>query len=80
MNIQISSKEPIVTAKKLLEHKRAYGHLADFKAPETVLVCYQSSTMDVSPQKSIRNLSLRKRSPTFIFQMIARSVFWEIGG
>ncbi len=31
MNIQISSKEPIVTAKKLLEHKRAYGHLAILK-------------------------------------------------
>lgn len=46
MNVQLSSKEPIVTAEKLLNHKRAYGHLGDFKAPETVLVCYQSSTME----------------------------------
>jgi uridine phosphorylase len=36
---------PIVTAEKLLNHKRAHGHIGDFKAPETVLVCYQSSTM-----------------------------------
>lgn len=43
--MQLSSKEPIVTAQKLLDHKRAYGHLGDFKAPETVLVCYQASTM-----------------------------------
>ncbi|MDE3046705.1 MAG: GrpB family protein [Verrucomicrobiota bacterium] len=42
----LNSKEPIVTAEKLLEHKRAYGHLGDFKAPETVLVCYQRSTME----------------------------------
>lgn len=41
----LNAKEPIVTAEKLLEHKRAYGHLGDFKSPETVLVFYQSSTM-----------------------------------
>lgn len=40
------SAEPIVTAEKLLEHKRVYGHLGDFKAPETVLVCYQRSTTE----------------------------------
>ena len=45
MSAHLISNEPIVTAEKLLEHKRAYGHLGDFKAPETVLVCYQSSTM-----------------------------------
>lgn len=36
----------IVTAEKLLEHKRIYGHLGNFRAPETVLVCYQRSTME----------------------------------
>lgn len=45
MSICLSAKEPIVTAEKLLEHKRASGHLKDFKAPESVLVCYQRSTM-----------------------------------
>lgn len=45
MSASLSPKEPIVTAKKLLDHKRMYGHVGDFKAPETVLVCYQSSTM-----------------------------------
>lgn len=39
------SSHPIVTAEKLIEHKKAHGHLADFKPPETVLVCYQQSTM-----------------------------------
>lgn len=38
--------QPVVTAEKLIEYKRAYGHLGDFRAPETVLVCYQRSTMD----------------------------------
>lgn len=38
-------KQPIVTAKKFLEHERVYGRLGDVKIPETVLVCYQSSTM-----------------------------------
>jgi uridine phosphorylase len=42
----ISAKEPIVTAEKLIEYKRASGHLEDFKAPETVLVCYQRSTIE----------------------------------
>ena len=37
---------PIVTAEKLLAHKRAHGHVGDFQAPETVLVCYQRSTMN----------------------------------
>jgi len=46
MFAQVSYKEPIVTAAKLLEHKRIYGHLGDFKAPETVLICYQRSTME----------------------------------
>lgn len=45
MCAHLHSKVPIVTAEKLLEHKRAYGHLGDFRAPETVLVCYQTSTM-----------------------------------
>jgi purine-nucleoside phosphorylase len=45
MCAHLLSREPIVTAEKLLEHKRACGHLGDFRAPETVLVCYQSSTM-----------------------------------
>lgn len=46
MHTHLRTKEPIVTAEKLLEHKRALGHLNDFKAPETVLVCYQRSTMN----------------------------------
>jgi uridine phosphorylase len=41
----LHSREPIVTVEKLLAHKRAHGHLGDFRAPETVLVCYQRSTM-----------------------------------
>lgn len=45
MFTQLQNKEPIVTAKKMLEYKLAYGHLGDFQAPETMLVCYQSSTM-----------------------------------
>ena len=43
---QTFAKEPIVTAEKLLEHKRIYAYLGDFKAPEMVLVCYQKSTME----------------------------------
>lgn len=42
----INAKEPIVTAEKLIQHKKALGHIDDFKAPETVLVCYQRSTME----------------------------------
>jgi purine-nucleoside phosphorylase len=45
MSANLNSREPIVTAEKLLEYKRAYGHLGNCRAPETVLVCYQSSTM-----------------------------------
>lgn len=45
VNVNLSAKEPIVTAQKLLDHKRASGHLDEFQAPETVLVCYQSSTL-----------------------------------
>ncbi len=43
---QVSCKEPIVTAEKLIAHKRLYGHVGDFRAPKTVLVCYQRSTME----------------------------------
>lgn len=42
----MTSAEPIVTAKKLIDYKKSYGHIADFQAPETVLVCYQRSTME----------------------------------
>jgi len=53
-------KEPIVTAEKLLNHKRSLGHLAeDFKAPETVLVSYQNSTM----QYLLKNHPEFKASP-----------------
>ncbi len=41
----ISAKEPIVTAEKLLDHKRKFGYLGDFQVPEMVLVCYQQSTL-----------------------------------
>ena len=37
---------PIVTAKKLMEHKRAFGALSEVQLPETVLICYQRSTME----------------------------------
>lgn len=61
MSANLHSREPIVTAEKLLEYKRVYGHLGDFKSPETVLVCYQSSTMqyllkqhpDFQPSKAV---------------------------
>lgn len=46
MSVHLYSNEPIVTAEKLLEHKRTCGHLGDDKVPETVLVCYQRSTME----------------------------------
>lgn len=45
LSAQLCAHEPIVTAEKLLKHKRAHGLIGDFKAPETVLVCYQSSTI-----------------------------------
>ncbi len=65
-NINLSSKEPIVTAQKLLDHKRASGHFDNFQAPETVLVCYQSSTMqyllkkhpDCKPSKAVTHFYL----------------------
>ena len=41
----ISAKEPIVTAEKLLDHKRKFLLFKEFVAPEMVLVCYQQSTM-----------------------------------
>lgn len=41
----LNSGEPIVTAEKLIEYKRTNGNIGNFKAPETVLVCYQRSTM-----------------------------------
>lgn len=55
------SKTPIVTAEKLLQYKRNYGHMEEFAAPENVLVCYQSSTMryllerhpEFSPSKAV---------------------------
>ncbi|MBM3198213.1 MAG: hypothetical protein FJZ58_03030 [Chlamydiae bacterium] len=55
LSLQVLSKEPIVTAEKLLEYKRKHGHLRAFNAPETVLVCYQRSTMEY----------LLKTHPTF---------------
>jgi purine-nucleoside phosphorylase len=61
------SKEPIVTAEKFLDHKRSLGHLAvDFKAPETVLVCYQSSTM----QYLLKNHPEFKASPVSHFHFL----------
>lgn len=39
-------KSPIVTAEKFIEYKRSLGRLGQFRSPETVLVCYQSSTME----------------------------------
>jgi uridine phosphorylase len=45
MSAQLISNQPIVTVEKLHAHRRLHGHIGDFKAPETVLVTYQSSTM-----------------------------------
>lgn len=39
------TSEPVVTAKKFIEYKKANGHLNDFTPPKIVLVCYQSSTL-----------------------------------
>lgn len=47
----INAKEPIVTAKKLIQYKIEGGHMEDFEAPETVLVCYQRSTMEYLLEK-----------------------------
>jgi uridine phosphorylase len=44
MILQSISAEPIVSAKKYIEHRRAHGHPGE-KVPETVLLCYQRSTM-----------------------------------
>ena len=46
LSSQVSCKEPIVTAEKYLEYKRIYGYMGNFKASETVLLCYQRSTME----------------------------------
>lgn len=45
MDSHLNPNTPLITAEKLIEHKRAYGHIGDYKASKTVLVCYQSSTM-----------------------------------
>ncbi len=66
MSIHLHSKQPIVTAEKLLDYKRVHGHLGDFRAPETVLVCYQRSTMEYllqqhpefRPSKAVTHLYL----------------------
>jgi uridine phosphorylase len=42
----LQAKEPIVTAEKLIEHKKAVDHIDNFQVPETVLICYQQSTLD----------------------------------
>lgn len=39
------AQTPIVTAEKLLAYKKASGHIDNLRIPETVLVCYQRSTM-----------------------------------
>jgi len=70
MSAHLISRESIVTAKKLLNHKRAYGHLGNFRAPETVLVCYQSSTMqyllkqhpEFRPSKAVTHFYLSNAS------------------
>lgn len=41
----MKNHQPIVTAKKLLQYKKDYGHIGDCKIPKTVLVCYQRSTL-----------------------------------
>lgn len=39
------TSEPVVTAKKIIAHKKAKGFLGNFVPPQIVLVCYQSSTL-----------------------------------
>lgn len=49
------SSEPIVTAEKYIEYKKASGHIApDFAAPKSILVCYQSSTLSYFLRESGR--------------------------
>ncbi len=40
-----SMNEPIVTAEKYIAYKKDNGHLKEFSIPETILVCYQQSTL-----------------------------------
>jgi len=63
----VSCKEPIVTAKKYLEYKRICGHIGDFNAPETVLVCYQRSTMEYF-LKYVSRISSLYGSNSFVFK------------
>lgn len=39
------NKEPLVSANKYLEYKKANGHFGPFVPPKIVLVCYQQSTL-----------------------------------
>ncbi len=41
-----SALAPVVTAEKYLSYKRKNGHFKEFPVPETVLVCYQKTTLD----------------------------------
>ena len=62
------SNIPIVTAEKLLQYKQDYGHIGAFKAPETILVCYQSSTIryllkkhpEFQPSEAVTHLYVRE--------------------
>ena len=41
-----SQTDPVVTAEKYLQYKRAGGHIKEFTPPKIILICYQQSTLD----------------------------------
>lgn len=51
MFFDVFSVDPIVTAKKLIDHRRLHGQLVDFESPKVILVCYQRSTLEYLLQK-----------------------------
>ena len=75
MCAHLGASEPIVTAEKFLDYKRARGVIGDFKAPEVVLVCYQSSTMayllkehpEFEPSRAMRPLLCGSRKEDWHF-------------
>lgn len=79
MLTQLDSKEPIVTAEKLLEYRRTHGHLGDFHAPETVLVCYQSSTMNWLLKECAEIVPAKALSHLFLLGEIGILGDWGVG-
>jgi uridine phosphorylase len=42
---KLDATDPVLTAKKLIEYKKANGHLDQFVPPKIVLICYHTSTL-----------------------------------